>query len=212
MTEPDVALTDYVLALESVILAVLLMNQPAGRPDLQLWFVVFFTAAGLASALGGTVHGFFVARPSRLGSALWRATLVAIGVVAAAGWMIGAGILWGDSYGRWLLTIVAAELMVYAVIVVAVSGAFWIAIANYLPSTVFLVVAYWMAYRSNPGDALAIGLAGLALTLLAPLGQQLRVGIHPVYFNHNAVYHVVQGIALVMIFWSGRYLIRGLPG
>ena len=36
--------------------------------------------------------------------------------------------------------------------------------------------------------------------------QQLRVGIHPVYFNHNALYHAIQGIALVMIYMGARAL------
>jgi hypothetical protein len=185
----------------------LLIGQPHSRPDLQLWFVVFFIAMGLASALGGTVHGFFVAQPSRLGTVLWRGTLISIGVVAASGWMIGAGLLWRDAHAATILTIVAAELIVYAVIVIAVNDAFWVAVANYLPSTVFLLIAYWTAYRSNPNGAIAIGLAGLALTVVAAIGQRLRVAIHPVYFNHNALYHAFQGIALLMIFWSGRYLI-----
>jgi hypothetical protein len=37
-------------------------------------------------------------------------------------------------------------------------------------------------------------------SILAALLQQARVSIHPVYFNHNAVYHVVQGIALVLLY------------
>ena len=206
MTEPDVAITDYLLAVESVILAALLVGQPPSRPDLQLWFVVFFAATGFASALGGTVHGFFVARPSRVGTVLWRATLISIGVVAAAGWMIGVRMLSSDA-PPWVLTVVVLELVAYAVVVVAVRDAFWVAIANYVPSTGFLLIAYWAAYRSHPTGAVAIGLAGLALTLAASVGQHLRVGIHPVYFNHKALYHVVQGIALFMIFWSGRHLV-----
>ncbi len=208
MTEPDVAITDYLLAIESVFLAALLIGQPSIRPDLRLWFVVFFITTGLASVLGGTVHGFFVAHPSRLGAALWRGTLMSIGVVAASGWMIGAGVLWRDAHAGLILTIVAAELIGYAVVVMAVNDAFWVAMANYLPSTGFLIIAYSAAYRSNPNRAIAIGLAGLALTLVAAIGQRLRIAIHPVYFNHNALYHAVQGIALFMIFWSSRYLIR----
>jgi hypothetical protein len=206
VTERAVAITDYALAAESVILAVLLAGQPASRPDLRLWFVVFFVATALASALGGTVHGFFVARRSPLGSALWRGTLVAIGIVAASGWMIGAEVLWSGAHAGRMLAFVAAELLVYAVVVMAFSDAFWIAIANYLPATGFLMFAYWTAYQSHPSGAIGAGLAGLTLTVVAALAQQGRVGIHPVYFDHNALYHVVQGIALVMIFWSGQHL------
>jgi hypothetical protein len=206
VTEPDVAITDYFLAIESMMLAAWLIGEPSDRPDLRLWFIVFFVGSGCASALGGTVHGFFVDRPSRLGTVLWRATLVSAGVVAAAGWMIGAALLWGAAPVS-ILVLVAAELIVYAAIVIAVNDAFWVAVANYLPATGFLLVAYSSAYRSDPSGAIAVGLAGLALTVLAAAGQRFRVAIHPVYFSHNALYHAVQGIALLMLFWSGRHLI-----
>jgi hypothetical protein len=29
--------------------------------------------------------------------------------------------------------------------------------------------------------------------------QLAKVAVHPTYFNHNAVYHVVQGAALVLL-------------
>ncbi len=28
----------------------------------------------------------------------------------------------------------------------------------------------------------------------------MRVALHPVYFDHNAVYHVVQAVALVILY------------
>ena len=208
MTEPAAAITDYVLAFESMILAAWFIGQPAGRSDLHLWFVVFFIAAGVASALGGTVHGFFAGHASRMGAVLWRGTLIAIGIVAASGWMIGAEVLWGEAPAGLMLAFVAVEFAAYAVVVTAVRDAFWIAAANYLLSTGFLVIAYWAAYQSHPTGALEVGLAGLALTFVAALGQHLRVGFHPVYLNHNALYHLVQGMALAMIFWSGRYLVN----
>src|SRR5438552_19210437 len=34
--------------------------------------------------------------------------------------------------------------------------------------------------------------------------QQANVSIHPVYFDHNAVYHVLQGIALVLLYRGFR--------
>lgn len=208
MTEPDVALTDYLLALESLVLATWLIGEPYTRPDLRLWSVVFFAATGLASVLGGTVHGFFTAAPSPLGTVLWRSTLIAIGVAAAAVWMLGAGLLWREAHARVILAIVAVEFVAYAAAVAAGHDSFLVAIVNYLPPVGLLLVAYWATYRSNPNGAVAIGLAGLVLSLVAALGQQLRISIHPVYFNHNALYHALQGIALFMVFWSGRYLIR----
>jgi uncharacterized protein DUF6962 len=34
--------------------------------------------------------------------------------------------------------------------------------------------------------------------------QQLRVGLHPVWFNHNALYHLLEGIGLAMLFVALR--------
>ncbi len=45
---------------------------------------------------------------------------------------------------------------------------------------------------------------GLALSVGAALLQQLEVALHPVYFDHNAVYHVVQACALVLLYLGFR--------
>lgn len=41
----------------------------------------------------------------------------------------------------------------------------------------------------------AISLTDLGLTIAAAL-QQLGAGLHPEYFNHNALYHAIQALAL----------------
>jgi hypothetical protein len=51
----------------------------------------------------------------------------------------------------------------------------------------------------------------MALSLLAAWIQHKRIGLHQRFFNHNALYHVVQAIALVLIYWAARELIRTPP-
>jgi len=80
-----------------------------------------------------------------------------------------------------------------------------------LPSTLFLLFALLTTYRRRPDRAIRWGVAGLALTLAAATMQQLHVGIHPVYFDHNALYHVVQGAALGMVFVAARSIARAWP-
>jgi hypothetical protein len=53
---------------------------------------------------------------------------------------------------------------------------------------------------------LFLAAGGLALSLAAALLQQLRVGIHPVYFNHNVLYHVLQALVLYLLFLGSRSL------
>ncbi len=83
--------------------------------------------------------------------------------------------------------------------VVFVTDKFVFAIANYLPATVFLIVAFFARYQSNAVTPLAQGLAGLLLTLVAAGVQQARLAVHPTYFNHNALYHLLQAVALFLI-------------
>ena len=52
-----------------------------------------------------------------------------------------------------------------------------------------------------------IGLLGLVLTLAAAGIQQARWSLHPVYLSYNALYHVVQAVALFCIYWSARWLV-----
>jgi hypothetical protein len=46
--------------------------------------------------------------------------------------------------------------------------------------------------------------AGLIMSAGAAVLQQAKVSLHPDYFDHNAVYHVVQGIALVVLYLGFR--------
>lgn len=78
ITDPAVTLTDYGLAIECSLIVWLLLRTSASDETLRLWLIVFFAAAGAASFLGGTVHGFFKAADSRGRGILWPATLISI--------------------------------------------------------------------------------------------------------------------------------------
>jgi uncharacterized protein DUF6962 len=205
MTEPDVTITDFLLALEALAFAVVIAR--TSTTTTQRWFVLFFGATALASLAGGLVHGFF--SDSKV---LWRLVLVALGIVSAAAWAIGARMLFNDRIADLIATAAGVAFVVYALVVVFVSDAFVIAIANYLPATLFLIVAFFAAYRFTPATPLALGLGGLLLTLVAAAVQQSGIALHPKYFNHNALYHVLQAIALFFIFKGAVFITTaGIP-
>ena len=200
MKEPDVTITDFLLALQAFTFAVLIARTTSGTP-LQRWFVIFFSATAVASLAGGAVHGYYA--DSKI---LWRIVLIALGVVSTAAWAIGARLLFSDRVA-WFITLAASvELGLYTLIVVFVTDSFSVAIANYLPSTLWLIAAFFVAYRSHATPALGLGLMGLLLTLLAAGVQQARIALHPTYFNHNALYHALQAIALFLIFRAAAFL------
>jgi hypothetical protein len=189
MTEPGTTLTDYALAVECVALAVLLARRPCADPVLRCWWLGFFASAGVAPLLGGTVHGFFHGEDSWL----WPATLLAIGATACTAWAIGARLLFAPHAARAVAGLALLGLAVYALVVLAGEERFGFAIAGYAPAALFLLVAF--ARRR-----VHAGTLGLVLTAVAAAVQQLGFGLHPQWFDHNAVYHLVQGVALVAIF------------
>jgi hypothetical protein len=207
MTEPDVALTDYALALECVLFVVLLERGRARRRGLRIWLAIFFASISAASACGGTVHGFFL-EPQTLGSAiLWPATLVALGVSALSAWMMAAKLLFSERVVRWVLVAAVIQFVVYSAVASFSTADFRVAILDYFPAILFLLIALCLVYRREKGAGLMLAAAGLALSLVAALLQQLGVAIHPVYFNHNALYHVLQAAALFVFFLGGRQMV-----
>src|SRR5688500_8542244 len=90
MSEPDVTLTDYALALECAVLAVFLGLTPTSRKWLRSAGTAFFVFLGIAAATGGTVHGFCAEMQSPTCKLLWQLTLLFTGLAASSTWILGA--------------------------------------------------------------------------------------------------------------------------
>ena len=211
LTEPAVALTDYALAVECALFVLLLTSRRPVDQTLRFWFVVFFASAGGASLLGGTVHGFFSDATSNSRRILWQATLLAILVTSLATWRIGATIFLTARGAINVRRLAIALVAALSFVVLFVRHEFVIAIIAYLPATLFLLVGLVAAYRSRRLPALRWGVAGLGLTFVAATVQRLRIAVHPHYFDHNALYHVIQGVGLWMIFLGARCITSARP-
>ncbi len=217
MNEPDVTLTDYAVALECGLFAYwLLVSGQAGQAGqaenpLRLWFAIFFASIGVAALSGGTVHGYFPGEGTVSHSLLWGTTLIAIGVTALCGWIIGAQLYFSESVAVWIRQGAVVLFVLYCGVVLFVSRNFLVAIVYYLPATVFLLIVYGLVYQQGRESAILIGLLGLVLTFVAAGIQQAQWGFHSIYLpvslSHNALYHVVQALALFFIYWSARWLI-----
>ena len=207
MSEPDVTLTDYGLAIECAVLVLLLLRQGDPQEPLRIWFALFFASVGLAALAGGTVHGFFPGEETLGHAMLWPTALIAIGLTAMAGWAIGARLLFSTDVARRIILAAAVEFVAYSVLVLLISQRFMFAVINYLPAVMWLALALAIVYARVRQRPVLVGLAGLLLTFVAAGVQQAGVALHPIYFNHNALYHVIQAIALLMIFWSARWFV-----
>jgi hypothetical protein len=205
MTEPVVALTDFLVALECGLLGVWMARE---RPAGGAWaWLLLFGSAGLAALMGGISHGFFPENTRGLGLVVWQATLAALGLTAVALWTIAGSLLGDRALERTVARIAAAAYLPYLGTVAFVSQDFRVAIAAYLPAIVVLAAALAARVARGGGSGAALALAGVAVTVLSTMAQQAEVGLHPTYFDHNALYHVLEMAALGLFFVGGRRLL-----
>jgi hypothetical protein len=196
--EPAVVLTDLALAILGAVLAWRLRGR--GR----------VIVGGLASAAfwGAIFHAFFPERTATpLGFIAWLPVAFSILVVAAALLDMALAVIVfrlrpGASPGntRTRRAMVLAYCILFVAVVLLVDESFSTIVRLYGPAlTLGLVAAAFQAIRRRSG-AWALVALGLALSAAAALMQQSHVALHPVYFDHNALYHVVQGGALVLLY------------
>jgi hypothetical protein len=207
MTEPDVSLTDFALALESAAFVAMLWRGHCHSVGRASWFLLYFASAALASLCGGLVHGFFLDSGTLGHAVFWTATLLAIGINAFAAWAIGARLLLSQPVARWIITVALLLFVVYVGFVFLGADTFRVAIWVGLPAALFLLASLWHMHRSQRRAGALVAAAGIGVTLAAMLVQQIGLGLHPTYFNHNAAAHVVQAVALGLFFVGSRRLL-----
>jgi hypothetical protein len=207
MTQPDVALTDYAVALECIVLIIFLPRGGVSAEGLRCWFTVFLCSICAASVCGGTVHGFFLDKRTLGYAILWPATLLAMGVTALATWAIVANLLFPQRVVRWVLVAGGIQYALYSIAVLFLIQEFWVAMVDNLPAILFLMLALGITYQREKHWRLLLAAAGPALVLIAAALQYLRVGVDPVYFDYNALYHVLQGVAIFLFFQGVRWLL-----
>ena len=203
--EPSVALTDLGLALECSLFVFLLPAQAPNTAVARAFRILFATLA-FAAFLGFVVHGFLVdksALPYRLA---WAATLLSIGVAALATTLIAARLCCSATTAQWIVRGAVLLLIGYAGLVVIGYRHYGLAVAFYLPATLFLFGALALRYWRSRAAGSLLGIAGLALSLLAAGIQQLNIGLHPEYLDHNTLYHLVQALGLWLLYLCGRRL------
>ncbi len=196
------------MAAESALFTYLIARKGDQKHPLRIWFAVFFGSISVAGIAGGTVHGFFLNVETLGYQILWPLTLVAIGVTALAAWIIGARIYFSSKIAGRVRNVAVIEFAGYYLVVLFVTHSFFIAVINYLPAVVFLTVIFFLDYFQAHERQVLIGLGRFLLTFMAAGVQQGRIALHPIYFNHNALYHFIQAVALFLIFWAARWWVN----
>ncbi|HEY2038790.1 MAG TPA: hypothetical protein VGG95_03945 [Edaphobacter sp.] len=166
--------------------------------------MVFFFSIAVAAAAGGTVHGFFLDK-SLLGyRVLWPVTLIVMGITALSGVHIAAALQLSRRVAVYINQAALVGFLAYIVIVLFIRRDFLVAILGYLPALIFLGEAFLLAHLRKKKPAFLVGFLGVCVMLFAAATQQAKMGIDPRYFDHNALYHVLQAVALFMLFLAAR--------
>lgn len=198
MAAPLTTLTDYAIALETLLFAVWLW--PWGREE-RCWAGVFISIS-LAALAGGTYHGWGGDLSANGQAYLWQG--VVVGLAGASFWALVA--VASDLRPPWqfgLLALAAVKLGL-ALGVGNTPMGFALRVGDYLSALIIVLLLYgWRARQgSSPGliwmgAALAISLlAAILLALPAPATGRI---------SPAAVYHLVQMVGLYCLYhgvWS----------
>ncbi|MGH7534117.1 MAG: DUF6962 family protein [Gemmatimonadales bacterium] len=211
MNDPDVVLTDLGLAILGAWLGWRLGTAP-GRGSLAKAGAVLLGGLASAALWGAIFHAFFLDTATLPGFIAWIPVALSILVVAATLLDLSLRLLAPRLTPPIRRSIVAVYAAAFAAVVLLVDESFPSIVRFYLPALLlFLVAAVQQAIRSGSAGWRLIAV-GFTVSIGAAVLQQARVSLHPVYFDHNAVYHVVQGVAVVLLYLGFRRLPQAPAG
>jgi hypothetical protein len=184
VAEPMTLITDLLLTIAALVFAARLWRVQ------RMWALAFlFTAAG--SFCGGMQHGFAPLMAPIAALLLWKATLFSIGM-ASFFLLAGSGHTWA--------IVAIVKLVIYMSWMIVHNDFIWV-IADY--GITLLLIGIAQLVRRGPSMPWVIG--SIVVSVIAALVQQSRFALHR-HFNHNDLYHLVQMVALWLLYRGGRVM------
>lgn len=194
VAEPTTTVTDALLAAESLLLSALLFHHYAegGGVPAALW-AGGFVATGISAAAGGVYHGF-PEWSAGVRSALWKCVIYSVGLTSL---LLFSGSAIATTSGPARLALVSAaavQFCVYAVWMIR-HNEFKYIILDYVPAMLgILVLQLFHFQQSSPW------IIGGILVSFAAAGIQLSGFRRRLPFNHNDLYHLVQMLAMYLLY------------
>lgn len=202
--DPDVVFTDLALAMLSGYLAWRLWTLP-GERRFQRSGALLMGALASAAFGGAIFHGFFPAGTGNLsGSIAWSPVVLSIVLAAAVMLELGLRILLPRLPVVAHRAVIAVYAAGFAGVALLVDQSFTSIVYFYVPALLLLLVATSAQAIHSRGAGWSLIAIGLLTSAGAATLQQAKLAIHPVYFDHNAVYHVVQSIAVLFLYFGWR--------
>jgi hypothetical protein len=198
--DPDVVYTDLALAVLGAYLAWRLIRR---APESAFARRGVWLMGALASAAfwGAVFHAFFPENTAtRAGYLAWVPVVLSIVVVSATLAALAVHLLMPAMSSGMRRVVVLVYALAFVAVTLLIDESYGTIVRFYAPALILFLVA--AARRASAGLERGWWLlaAAIVVSMVAAVVQQARVVLHPVYFDHNALYHVVQGIALVMIY------------
>ncbi len=81
------------------------------------------------------------------------------------------------------------------------------AIFNYLPAALFLLLVFAIAFARHRDSGYLLGALAMVITMIAAVVQQSKLVFTALGLTHNALYHSIQGVGLLLLFMSARRLV-----
>ena len=202
--DPDVAVTDLGLAILGAYLGWRLWNTP-GRDALLKNGAILMGGLASAAFWGAVFHAFFPAGTATPpGLLAWVPVVLSIVVAATAMLDLSLRLLLPAIQLHVRRSIVAAYAVGFAVVVLLVHESFSSIVYFYTPALVLLLIAAGQQAIRRRDTGWTLIATGLIMSAGAAMLQQAKVAVHPVYFDHNAVYHVVQSVAILFLYFGWR--------
>lgn len=208
MREPGVTLSDYLLAVVCAGFTWNLCWYGLKNNLFNFFWCLLFSSIAISSIVGGTVHGFFSHESTLAYQILWPTTLLFIGITASSCWMLGGYMLGIDEQIKKWIVLIGLVYLVYVVTVIFYNQNFLVAIINYLPAITFLLMVAILRYMKTKIIYYGWIIIGILISFIATLAQQMQFSFHPIYFNHNTIYHLLEAVALYFIFIGAKGLVN----
>ncbi len=206
LTEPATLATDYLLSLTSAAFAIALARG-AGRERKPVRFMILmFAALALASATGGTFHGFSESLSSDASHVLWKTTMLAVGLASFSLAAAGASATLRRRPATVVIALAAVKLLIFVVLAMR-TDSFALVVYDYLPTLALVLLLSAMTFNESHARWIT---AGLLVSLVAAWIQQQRIGLTS-WFNHNDLYHVIQLAGNSALFLGARAMANEKP-
>jgi multisubunit Na+/H+ antiporter MnhB subunit len=199
-TEQTTAITDLILAVQSVI-CIYLVRSRSTKPclALSLWIWVFGLLA-FSSFLGAFVHGFELAAPTL--QFLWGPLYFALGLLVSLVALAAIAHSGREEISKRLLPASFGLAFIFSVITQMWSDSFLLFVAyEAIMMTVALTVYLACLWRSDPWGSSGLLALGVLLTLIAAaVDTQSTWRLQFIWlFDNHGLFHLIQMVGLSII-------------